>query len=368
MRRIVIVRNTAIGLLIASVGAMAFGREQAAAITTSGGLEFLAPDKVAVHPDKNHEATTVATLRNNGPAIAKGPTFMIVGEGVATVTSTPSKFGGFTVQRFKLNFELAPGSDSAKGELVVRAPHAPPAAVPFDLSAEESAPSWVRNVIFIPLGAAILVVVIAYLIVLPRCGLAQRLGPADWDFSKSWASNLTVFSALLGTILSAGVLPKETSATKTATYAGLNLLFGVGVLMGPFLYTAFQSPVLVNLHSSEKEAQYQGRVWTFLLATILTLWAVLGELATIWALFGELKTANSLPDGGLWVFRILLAVGAVSLLVLILIRMHTILLGQCDQNRRRSRKKGQHQKLQALGVTGLTEGDTVPPLEGVPVY
>jgi hypothetical protein len=148
----------------------------------------------------------------------------------------------------------------------------------------------------------------------------------------------------------------------------LNLLFGLGVLMGPFVYTSFQSPVLVNLRAKVKEPQYQGMVGTFLLATILTLWAVLGEFATIWALFDELKTADSLPDGGLWVFRVLLALGGVSLLSLILIRMHAILKSQCDLTRRTNRRKGHHQKLQAFGVTDLGEDDVVAPLDGVPVY
>lgn len=121
--------------------------------------------------------------------------------------------------------------------------------------------------------------------------LRGRLGALDLDFSASWASNITVVGALLGTILSAGVLPKA-SPTSTATYAGLNLFFGVLILLAPLVYTATQGPV---------EGEHEGYVLAFLISCAITLWAVGGELATVLELFRKIHMAKSMPEAAVWI-------------------------------------------------------------------
>jgi len=125
------------------------------------------------------------------------------------------------------------------------------------------------------------------------------MGPANWDFSKSWASNITVIGALLGTIISAGVLPAQTSLPK-ATYAGLNLFFGALILVAPFVYTATQKEVRPDNQAAPQEPRYEGRVCWFVVASGLTLGAVLGELATIFLLFNEIQTGGSMPRAAIW--------------------------------------------------------------------
>jgi membrane protein implicated in regulation of membrane protease activity len=49
--------------------------------------------------------------------------------------------------------------------------------------------------------------------------------------------------------------------------------------------------------------QYQGYVWSFLLASFVTLWAVLGELATLWFLLTEIGVQGTLSTGPLRVFQ-----------------------------------------------------------------
>src|SRR5205823_10830788 len=58
-------------------------------------------------------------------------------------------------------------------------------------------------------------------------------------------SNPPLVGALLGTILAAGVLPSESLLSK-ATYAGLNLLFGVLILIAAFFYLATQRAKVRN--------------------------------------------------------------------------------------------------------------------------
>ena len=235
------------------------------------------------------------------------------------------------------------------------------------ISPPESAPAWVLQVVFISLGAAALFVLITFLSVGDKGGLADKLGPVDWDFSKSWASNLTVFSALLGTILAAGVLPTDTSAARKATYAGLNLLFGLGILIGPFLYTAFQTGVEVHEKGKATALQYQGYVWAFLIASVVTLWATVGEFTTIYKLFDQLQTAASLPPAGLDAFEALVIVAGISLVVLSWRRLRAILKSQSKQAQE-TRRKTKHQELEYEGIADVAETDVKPELEAWPAF
>jgi hypothetical protein len=133
------------------------------------------------------------------------------------------------------------------------------------------------------------------------CSLHHRLGAVQWDLSTSFGSSLTVFAALLGSILTAGVLP-DTSSVPRGTYAGLNLLFGVIVIVGPFLYCAtMQTP------DNSGDAEPQGFVISFLVTSVMTLWAVVGEFATIGAVFNEIRGGGSMPAAILWVLCVVLA-------------------------------------------------------------
>ena len=107
--------------------------------------------------------------------------------------------------------------------------------------------------------------------------LGDRMGPPNWDFSKSWGSSFTVLGAVLGTIVAAkGVIPDQPKfLTQPGGYAALNLAFGLIIVLAPFLYRALSSPVPVG----GAEPQYEGYVWSFLVCTLLTVWAVLGQLA-----------------------------------------------------------------------------------------
>src|SRR5438309_5536656 len=143
-------------------------------------------------------------------------------------------------------------------------------------------------------GGAILVLAAAAVgRTLSLSALREQIGPANYDFSKSWASSITVVGALLGTILGAkGVVPGKTHYLPAPDYAALNLLFGVLVVLAPFLYRATSRPSSVTSPQGTPDTQYQGFVFGFLLATWLTVWAVVGEVVTIFFLFGELQESQ----------------------------------------------------------------------------
>lgn len=222
-------------------------------------------------------------------------------------------------------------------------------------------PWWIWVTVFAPLGAAIALVGYSWVTDDSGARHNDRLGPANWDFSASFASTLTVFGSLLGTILSANVLPANTLVPAN-TYTGLNLMFGVIVIVGPLIYTATQTTVQVHRGFPSAEPQYQGTVWGFLVATALTLWAVIGELATIGLVLNEIRRGGSLPAVALWVMVALLAISAAFLLVLAKQRIGGILTSQKTHDAtRQTRQRGLHAQYLTLGVPA----DALPPIQDI---
>jgi hypothetical protein len=129
-----------------------------------------------------------------------------------------------------------------------------------------------------------------------RYSLREHLGKSEWDFSKSWATNVTLFGALLYTILGSQF------GGNLVGYAGISQFFGILVVVAPFLYNATTQPCLDSLkgegkysittsqgdqkQDQDKQIEHHGLVWAFLISSILTLWAVFGQLETIWSLLG----------------------------------------------------------------------------------
>jgi hypothetical protein len=204
---------------------------------------------------------------------------------------------------------------------------------------------WIWVVVFGPLAASLLLVGLHWYPRRKQFDLHDRLGPANWDFSLSFASNLTVLAAILGTILTAGVLP-DTSSAPAGTYAGLNLMFGVLVILGPFVYTATQK--VETIHPTQDPGttapQYQGYVYGFFLGTVLTLWAVLGELATTGLVFNEIRRGHSMPAIVLWVLVVVLAGGAGFLFLLAHRRITDVLTDQVEHDNDLDKRRKEVQK------------------------
>jgi hypothetical protein len=126
-----------------------------------------------------------------------------------------------------------------------------------------------------------------------RAALTTAIGDTSWDFSKSWASNITVVGAILGTVLSAKILPTTPTVVVSPNgYTALSLLFGLLVVVAPLLFTALRSGT-----PDPKGPKYQGYGWGFLLSSCVTLWAVIGELATVGLVLYEAQHGNTLARG-----------------------------------------------------------------------
>jgi hypothetical protein len=286
----------------------------AAAEPPPAQIEILSPEKVEVSADEK-ETVDVLVRNAGGSPIVVG--FEVNGEYAPTISPESGEVMPYTVRRLSLIFTPTTPGKEVSGELIASGEGVAPDGVSFSSSAKQGTPWWIYAILFASLAVSLLLVVARWLVgKYPRAaGLKGRIGPANWDFTKSWGSNLTALGALLGTIIAAGVLPDQTAVPKT-TYAGLNLFFGALILIGPLVYTATQTSAAADPAKSPQEPQLQGYVWSFLLASAITLWAMLGELGTILAVFNEIRVGETMPQAIVWVLGVLLVISAGLLLAM----------------------------------------------------
>jgi len=147
--------------------------------------------------------------------------------------------------------------------------------------------------------AAIAAVVLSALLFRPK--LNQRMGLPEWTASGSLATNLTALGTVLMTVLASTALPASTHILLKSEYATLGLLFGVLVLLAPIVYNS------IRVQSKKDPTVYEGYVGMFLLASVVTLWGVFGQLTTLWYLVGELWEARYMPHDAVMAFRACIA-------------------------------------------------------------
>lgn len=133
-------------------------------------------------------------------------------------------------------------------------------------------------------------------------GLAQPVGPVNFNFSKSFASTITLLGALLTTILAnKDLVPGTDPKLDAGSYAALSVFFGLLVVIAPVVYAALSKTVHAKVTLTEGRAVYtavsatdqarnpdaqgdfqsQGYAGGFLLAALLTVWAAFGQLLTL---------------------------------------------------------------------------------------
>jgi hypothetical protein len=126
-----------------------------------------------------------------------------------------------------------------------------------------------------------------------RLGLRSAVGPVNFDFSKSFASTITALGALLTTILAAkGIVTSKTPHLTASSYAALSLFFGILVVVAPFVYRALSTTSDVIDKDGLDDIQYQGNAVGFLLAVLLTVWAVYGQLVTMFLFLTDIQSTT----------------------------------------------------------------------------
>jgi hypothetical protein len=161
---------------------------------------------------------------------------------------------------------------------------------PTDFAANQA--NILVNLVFVAFVAAILTVVISYIFLRRyHYHLNDLMGKGQWDFNKSWATNITFLGSLFCTIIA-----QYTEAANKLMYAGLSVFFGVLVVISPLVYNAASQPDPDAKTNSTGNTQYLSPIWAFLISATLTLWAVLGQLAVIITLLYNMASSTDLTS------------------------------------------------------------------------
>ena len=137
---------------------------------------------------------------------------------------------------------------------------------------------------------------------LSNCHLNAYMGPGGWDSQESWTSNLTAVGAILGTVLAGGILPRAgTQILSEQAYIILSLGAGAIIVIAALIYNSTRTEQSIHTDTPRSDngqpteaPQYQGRVWAFLVATTMVVWAVTGELVTLSFLFYEIPSISNI--------------------------------------------------------------------------
>ena len=298
----------------------------ASAAAQGGELEFLEPEEVVVTAEPGASENFTVRLRNRSPQQVT-PTFAaevededgraIAGHRVVVVVVddddkeiATAPIGENDVGRYRLFLRGQGIGEEVSGLLVARGPRGvAPATVPLSAAPPTVADRGADVVILgsLLLAAAIMAVARRTVATGPLSGALPDL---KFDFKGSYASTLTGVSALLGAVLSAGVLDDPANLT-TKAYAALNVLFFVLVAAGTFAYAVVLAP----------------KLWSFLLASFLTVWAVYGELWTLYLLVDDLGRPEGFPSIAVSLLKLVFVAAALGALAYVFRKIQAVVQG-----------------------------------------
>jgi hypothetical protein len=288
-------------------------------------LVFVQPEKLAVNFSGEESDEATVWLKNPGQKTIT-PRFAAaledsdgnpVGGQVEVVDAEGQEVRAKQLQagevgRYRIRFAEA---SKSSGQLLASAEGLATASLPISLGPELTSTRGVNGALVVPFGAALLLLSAAWIFGRGNTRLTDSLsGATELDFSKSFASTLTGVGALLGTIIAAtGVLPEETVNLSKAGFTGLNLTFGIAIVIAAAIASSAQSSEPIWNKDGQEEWKVKGYVLAFLAAAMITLWAVFGELWTIWLLIEELGAEKGFTSLGVVVLQILLALAAAAM-------------------------------------------------------
>jgi len=122
--------------------------------------------------------------------------------------------------------------------------------------------------------------------------LRNVLGPASFEFDRSFASSIG-FTGLLVTLAGwSAVVPAVTQLMNKSSYGALSAFAAALVLLSPMLYNLGSRRVQVE----EGDSQIVGRVYVFAFAAGLLTWGATLQLATFWLQWIEVREARVITD------------------------------------------------------------------------
>lgn len=138
------------------------------------------------------------------------------------------------------------------------------------------------------------------------------VGPPNWDFTKSWATNITIVGALFGSFFSNSVVTSPRYVPSPG-YVVLSILFALLTLVAPLVFVALSKAKQVPRGASS-DLEHQGNAIAFLLAMLFTLWGALGQIGTL-GLLGFEVLASGKAASATTIFLVILLLAAVTTVV-----------------------------------------------------
>lgn len=188
-----------------------------------------------------------------------------------------------------------------------------------------------------------------------------RVGPVGWDFSKSWATNVTVLGAALTALLGSHVVAAP-KLVPDGGYALLSVLFAALVAVAPLTFRALSTQSRVLTPEGTTDFQFQGSAGGFLMSVILTTWGSVGQVATIIALVLEVLVSGS-PQPFVSIPLLVLLLGVIAVLIAYVRSTVGPLLDH--QSRVDEHRSGLAAQMRGLGIGGEPDFDRADaPLPG----
>jgi hypothetical protein len=161
------------------------------------------------------------------------------------------------------------------------------------------------------------------------------MGLPGWDFSSSWATNITVFFSVLN-IVPLALLPD----TEKRIFTVMNFGFLLLPALAPLVYN-FSRKIQV----SDGKLTSQGRAYMFVVASVLTLWGALGQIELQFLLFDLYGNLGYIPTEFATLFKVVVVFDLIGF-GLIIYGLRTIIASICVQP-----AETKERALSQLGVT-----------------
>src|SRR5262249_19076236 len=118
--------------------------------------------------------------------------------------------------------------------------------------------------------------------------IGDTIGNATWDFSNSWASNVTAFSAVFVFLTQLTTFPAKPFMATRTEYAFLAALSVALAAAAPVVQRVAGSNGVVTSAAGEPAASTCGLVGGFLLACAFTLWGAFLQMGVEFLVLAEL--------------------------------------------------------------------------------
>jgi hypothetical protein len=146
-------------------------------------------------------------------------------------------------------------------------------------------------------GAAAILAGIGASYRLGKAKLCRVMGPPNWNFTQSWASNFTVAAGLLTIATLSSLIPAQPGSAplKTTGYTALSVVFTLLATLAPMVFNFSRTVRAETQGTNPPEIASEGRAYMFVVAAILTLWGAIGQLELQVLLLDTLQRANAVP-------------------------------------------------------------------------